>query len=113
MLTPVLLALRFLVELAGIAAVAWWGFHSIDGPAAGILGIGAAAVLILAWGLWVAPRARFPQSPRFRLVVGTVILEATALALAAVGAHLAAAALAFTVAVDAIGLAAVGEGRPS
>ncbi|HLO35925.1 MAG TPA: YrdB family protein [Candidatus Deferrimicrobium sp.] len=104
------LALRFLLELAGIVALGWWGVHLADGAAGIVLGIGAAVLLIVVWGLVVAPRARYPQSPRFRLVAGTVLLEATALALAAGGATPAAVALGVAVLVNAIGLAAAGEG---
>ena len=110
MLANANLALRFLLELAGIVALGWWGFHAADGPAGVVLGVGAPVALILVWGLVVAPRARYPQSPRFRLVAGTALLEATALALAAAGATLAALALGAVVLVNAIGLAAAGEG---
>jgi hypothetical protein len=105
------LALRFFLELAGILALAWWGFHAADGPAGIALGLGAAAVLIVAWGLFIAPRARYPQSPAFRLVVGTVLLEGTAAALLAAGAVAAGVVLGALVAVNALGLAAAGEGR--
>lgn len=63
----VLLGLRFLAELAMLAAMAWGGWHLADGSALSL----AAAVLIpvvaaAAWGRWVAPRAahRLPDPAR-------------------------------------------------
>ena len=55
----VLLLLRFLAELAMLAALAWGGWHLTDSTplslvAAVLLPVAAAAV----WGRWVAPRAR-------------------------------------------------------
>jgi hypothetical protein len=113
MLANVNLALRFVLELAGIVALAWWGFHAAEGPAGIILGLGAPALLIVIWGLFIAPRARYPQPPAFRLVVGTVLLEGAAAALLAAGAVAAGLALGALVALNAAGLAVAGEGRPA
>jgi hypothetical protein len=54
----VLLGVRFLAELAMLAALAWGGYHVVDDTAvrlllAVLLPTAAAAV----WGRWVAPRA--------------------------------------------------------
>ena len=54
----VLLALRFVAELALLAALAWGGWHLSDSTPISLL----AAVLLpvlaaLAWGRWVAPKA--------------------------------------------------------
>ncbi len=111
MLANLNVALRFFLELAGIVALAWWGFHAADGAAGIVLGLAAPAVLIVVWGLFIAPRARYPQSPAVRLLVGTVLLEGAAIALLAVGATAAGLALAALVALNAAGLAAAGEGR--
>jgi hypothetical protein len=56
--SAVLLGLRLLAEIAMLAALAWGGWHLVDGSALSL----AAAVLIpsaaaVAWGRWVAPRA--------------------------------------------------------
>ncbi len=102
------LALRFVLELAGIVALAWWGFHAMEGPAAGLLGIGAPVALIVVWSLFVAPRARYPQAAPVRLVAGTATLEATAAALALAGATTAAITLAALVGINAVALALTG-----
>ena len=70
----VLLALRFVAELALLAALAWGGGHLSDSTPISLL----AAVLLpvlaaLAWGRWVAPKAghrlRDPARAAVELVV--------------------------------------------
>lgn len=80
------LGIRFLVELAGVAAVAAWGLHASPDPLVGVLvAAGAAAALIVAWALIVAPNAanRLPQSRRD--LIGTGLLLVAAAALSAAG----------------------------
>jgi hypothetical protein len=112
MLANANLALRFLLELAGILALGWWGFHAGGGLVAILLGLAAPIALIAVWSLVVAPKALYPQSPLFRLVVGTVLLEVAALSLVTIGATLAAVVLGLAVLFNAVGLAAEGAGDP-
>jgi HD superfamily phosphodiesterase len=52
------LALRLLVELAAIAALALWGAQATSSTIANVvLAIAAPAVAIAIWGAWSAPRA--------------------------------------------------------
>ena len=80
----VVLALRFIVaELGALAALVWWG---IDRGGFGVvLGLAAAALVVLLWALFVAPRAsrRLDDPARFALEV--VIFAAATVALVAVG----------------------------
>jgi hypothetical protein len=103
-------ALRFVLELAGLAAIVWWALHAADGAAGWALAIVAAVVFIAVWGLFVAPRARHPQPPRVRLVAGTAILVLAALLLAAGGAVVAGVVLAIVVVVNAVAIAVLGDG---
>jgi hypothetical protein len=53
------LALAFLLELCGLAALADWGFHTGWGtPIAVALGVGAPLLAAVVWGMLAAPRAR-------------------------------------------------------
>ena len=52
------LALRFLLELAALAAVGYWGWDA-GGP---LLAIAAVAAVAVVWGLFVAPKRRFDLS---------------------------------------------------
>jgi hypothetical protein len=108
MVAPVQLAIRFLLELAALVAAGVVG-ASVGAPPLGIVGgIGAAVAFAIVWGLFLAPRARFPEPATFRLVVGTVVMEATALGLAAVGSVTAGAILGAAILANAVALAAAG-----
>jgi Protein of unknown function (DUF2568) len=58
MLTAANLALRFLLELAAIGTLGYWGFRTGSGPLAkAALGLGAPTVAMVVWGTFVAPKA--------------------------------------------------------
>ena len=81
------LVLRFGLELAGIAALAYWGLNVVDGAVPqGALAIAAPAVLIVVWGAVVAPNANNRIGQTARVVIGSAILGLAALALAGAGA---------------------------
>jgi hypothetical protein len=76
------LALRFLLELAALAALFYWGYQRGDSTAAKwALAIAAPAAMAILWWLFVAPKARIkiPSFPKF--VVGIAILVVAAVAL--------------------------------
>ena len=81
------LGLRFLLELAGVGALGYWGYASGGvGVVRLVAGIAAPFLLIVVWGMLLAPKARSPLTRRQRTLAGTVILEMSAAALMAVGA---------------------------
>lgn len=81
----VTLAVRFVCELAMLAAFVVWGFETGNGAAGWVLGIGAPFLAIMVWGTFVAPKARRPVPPPTRLVIELVLFDLAALALAASG----------------------------
>jgi hypothetical protein len=108
-LKAVNLAVKFVLELACIAAFAYWGASQGSGRLSVMLAIVAPAVGVVVWGVWAAPksRRRLPRSTR-------VPFELTIFALAVVAllaAHQAVAAVVFAaVAVlNAALLAALGQ----
>lgn len=57
------LALRFLLEIAALAAVAWTGYQIVDAvPLRWILPVVGVGVFVALWGTFVSPRA--PQRLR-------------------------------------------------
>ncbi len=57
------LALAFLLELCLLAAFCYWGFHTNTSlPAKVALGIGLPLAVAVFWGMFMAPRARYPVS---------------------------------------------------
>ncbi|WP_406252455.1 YrdB family protein [Streptomyces atratus] len=78
--------LAFVVELAALGALAWWGFATGGGVVARVLlGVGAPAVAAVAWGMFAAPRARFRPPLVGVLLVKAVVLGCGAYAVHAVG----------------------------
>jgi Protein of unknown function (DUF2568) len=93
-------ALAFLLELAALAALGYWGWRLGSGmPAKVTASIGAPLLAAIAWGLFAAPRARFAVPLAGVLVVKALVFGAAAAALAATGHR--ALAVAFAVVVVA------------
>jgi hypothetical protein len=97
----VALAGRFLLELAGVAALAWWGIKvGTDDMSRASLALLAGGGLVVIWALVVAPKARNPLSPMTRWLIGTVLLMVAAVALWSVGPQELAIVFALLVAID-------------
>ncbi|MFE7466108.1 YrdB family protein [Streptomyces sp. NPDC057499] len=93
--------LAFLVELAALGALAWWGAVAGDGVVARVLlGAGAPAAAAVVWGLFAAPRARFRPPLAGVLLVKAVVLGGGAYAVHAVGHSAAAVCFAVVVVVN-------------
>lgn len=105
------LATRFILELVGIALVAWLGAAApVDGPVRALLVVGLPIALIVVWGLVVAPNADNALPLRARELIGTGLLLAIAGGLAIAGQPVPAAAFAMVVAFDQVLLVALGPG---
>ncbi|MFF2008039.1 YrdB family protein [Streptomyces sp. NPDC058195] len=93
--------LAFLVELAALGALAWWGVAAGDGVVARVLlGAGAPAVAAVVWGLFASPKARFRPPMAGVLLVKAVVLGGGAYAVHAVGHSVAAVCFAVVVVVN-------------
>jgi hypothetical protein len=77
--------LRFLLELAVLAAVGSWGFTVADGAARWLLGLGAPLLVAVVWGLFVAPKASLHVDDPLRLLLEVVIFGSAVAALQATG----------------------------
>jgi Protein of unknown function (DUF2568) len=83
--------LRFLLELGALAALAYWGFTTGSGASAWALGLGAPLAAAVFWGLFVAPKARYPVADTGRALLGLVVFVPATAALADAGAPVVAA----------------------
>jgi hypothetical protein len=88
-LRGVTLTVRFLCELAMLAALAFWGFGAGEGVGAWVLGIGAPVLAAAVWGAFVAPKARWPVPAPLRVAIELVLFGVAAASLAAAGQPLA------------------------
>jgi hypothetical protein len=52
---PVNLAVRFLLEIAGLAALAWWGWNQGDGILRYVLALGIPILAAVLWGTFAVP----------------------------------------------------------
>lgn len=76
------LGLRFLLELAALAALALWGFRTGDSTSAQLaLGVGLPLALALAWGAFIGPNAS--TTAMVKAVLQVTVFGIAALALAA------------------------------
>ena len=80
------LALAFALELAALAAFAWWGYQTGNSGLAKVgLAIGAPLLVAVFWGLFVAPRAVFPTAPAVKFALALVVFGIATLVLFATG----------------------------
>lgn len=77
----VLDVLRLLTELAALAALAMWGFLAWAAPWNIVVGIGAPVLAILAWALFVSPKAVIAVHPFLRAIVELAVFLAATIAL--------------------------------
>jgi hypothetical protein len=81
-------ALAFLLELAMLAGLAWWGASQHASPISRVLlAVGAPLAAAVVWGLLAAPRARFRMPAAGVLVVKALMFVVTAVAVYAAGLH--------------------------
>lgn len=87
--TPSLLALAvvaFVVELALFGGVGAIAFHAAGGGLRGwLLAAGATVLILVLWGLFMAPKARFRLGTGARLVVSAALCLGTAYGLVDAG----------------------------
>jgi uncharacterized protein DUF2568 len=101
------LALRFALELAALAALAYWGVHVGESPLADVaLGVGAPLVAATVWGVWAAPRSERRLSGWRLTAVQLAVLGAGAAALIAAGRPILGAIFAVVVVLNALALEA-------
>jgi hypothetical protein len=84
------LALRFILELCALAAIAYWGFQTGSGwLVKAVLGIGIPLIVAFAWGTFRVPndpgKAPVPVPGWLRLLLELAVFWGAAASLAAAG----------------------------
>ncbi|MCN9242326.1 YrdB family protein [Streptomyces sp. RY43-2] len=93
--------LAFVLELAALACLSWWGFTVGDSKALHVLlGLGTPSAAVVLWWLFAAPKARLRPPLPYVLVVKAVVLGGGAVALSQVGHPVAAVVMAVVVVVN-------------
>jgi Protein of unknown function (DUF2568) len=75
------LGLRFLLELALLGAVGYWGFSEFDGVGSVLVGLGAPLLVAAVWGTFMSPKAARPTRDPARIVLEIVLFGAGVAAL--------------------------------
>lgn len=101
---PFALALRFLLELAALAALAYTGIAVVDGPLGWVVGVGALALAATVWGLFVSPKAKIVLGHPLRFVIELAVFAAASLGLVWAGRPVLAAVLAGLFILDRLAL---------
>jgi hypothetical protein len=78
--------LRFVLELAALSALGYWGFAEHDGVLQWLLGLGAPLLAALVWGTFVAPKASRPTVDPVRLLLELAVFGSGVAALFAADA---------------------------
>lgn len=79
------LALRFLLELCGLAALGYWGWTTGSGVTRWLLAGAAVGAMAVVWGLFLAPKRRIDLPAPLRLAIEFLVFATAAAALAATG----------------------------
>ena len=107
------LAGRFLLELVAVGLVSYWGYHAAtEFPARIVLAVGAPVVLIVFWGVVVAPNAANPIPLQVRFLIGAATMLLAAAALAASGQQSLGVAFGAAVIINTILLFVLGHDVP-
>ncbi|OLZ61361.1 hypothetical protein AV521_43740 [Streptomyces sp. IMTB 2501] len=94
-------AVAFLLELAALGLLGWWGFGAgHEGVLRILLGVGTPLLAVVVWALFAAPRARWRPRLLLVLVVKALVLGGGAAALYGVGHPIAAGAMAVVTAAN-------------
>lgn len=95
--------LAFLLELAALAVLAWWGWQSVENTALQVLlAVAAPTAAAVVWGLFAAPKARIKLPLSGVLAVKALVFGAAAVALYAMGRHTWAGVFAIVVAANTV-----------
>jgi hypothetical protein len=108
------LGLQFLLELAALAALGYWGSTTGGGTVAHVaLAIAAPLLAGVVWGMFGSPKAPFHLRGAWRLLLEVVFFGSAAAALVVADRPVLGAVLAATVAANVALLHALGEGDVS
>jgi Protein of unknown function (DUF2568) len=88
------LAIRFVCEVAAVVALVWWGWA--------LAGIGAGIVVVVIWGLFIAPRSWNRLSDPYRLGAELIIFGFATAGYWEVGRHVLAIVFAVAAVVSAL-----------
>ena len=103
-LAAINLAVKFLLELAALALLSYWGAVTGNGVLSVVLALAAPIAMILVWGLFAAPRSARRLRPQARIPLELGVFGIAAAAGYAAGATVAAVVFAAATTLNVVGL---------
>ncbi|MFD2443650.1 YrdB family protein [Bacillus sp. CGMCC 1.16607] len=80
------LGLRFILELCGLLAIGYWGFHTGKTLITkSLLGIGTPLLVAVVWGMFISPQAPYQLSNPLRILLELAIFGSATAALFSTG----------------------------
>jgi hypothetical protein len=79
------LALRFLLELAALAAVGYWGWKTGSGATRPLLAVASVSSVVVVWALFIRPHPTVKLAGPLRLLLEFAVWTAAGAALYATG----------------------------
>jgi hypothetical protein len=76
---------RFLLELAGLVALGYWGFTVGGSGTRWLFGLGAPAAMAVVWGLFISPKAPMRTTDPVRILVELAVFGCAVAALVHAG----------------------------
>lgn len=99
----VVISIFFLLELATLASLMYWGFHLDKGTLMKmVFGIGTPILVAMIWGTFIAPKASIPVPVSLRIILQVLIFGSAATALYFSGKRILATVFAVVVLVEMV-----------
>ncbi len=105
------LVVRFLLELALVAAVGWSAWMLSDGVWRWVLALAVPALVVVLWARYLSPKAAVELPPQARFALELLLFAVAAVFLSSAGASAAAATLAAVWVVHRVALALTDDVR--
>ncbi|HEY1773364.1 MAG TPA: YrdB family protein [Gammaproteobacteria bacterium] len=97
------LLIRFLLELAALVALGYFGYHATQAePARLVLCIAAPALFAVLWALFASHKAKYPPPRFYKAILGAMLLEVTPVVLFLEGQGVWAAGMAVVIVVNSV-----------
>jgi len=78
--------LRFFLEMAALAALAYWGFSEFGGVVQWVIGLGSPLLVAVVWGRFMSPKASHPTVDPVRVLIEFAVFGSAVAALFAADA---------------------------
>lgn len=98
------MGIAFFLEIAMLVAFGMWGFHMKEVVMRWLVGIGLPVVIMIAWGIWMAPNASQRISWPWQPLIAVLLFLLAAVALWASGHKTSSVVMAIVTIINTVGV---------